>query len=127
MYEIQNLNWEFLLFQRANLKNIDHTYLQTSHGKPYAFFNQPDIEGKKFPNLMLILLDIYLLIYYWFLVLRFDNLDERTVMPSAGAISDEKRNLYSPEIFLYDIAFDPNLHNLNSPSYTPDESTGKPH
>ena len=73
---------------------------------------------------MLILLDIYLLIYYWFLVLRFDNLDERTVMPSADAISDEKRNLYSPEIFLYDIAFDPNLHNLNSPSNT-DESTGK--
>ena len=74
---------------------------------------------------MLILLDIYLLISYRFLVLRFDNLDERTVMPSAVVISDEKRNLYSPEIFLYDIAFDPDLRNLNSPSYTPDESTGK--
>ena len=76
---------------------------------------------------MLILLDIYLLISYPFLVLRFDNLDERTVMPSAVVISDEKRNLYSPEIFLYDDVFDPDLHNLNSPSYTPDESTGKPH
>ena len=76
---------------------------------------------------MLIFLDTYLLISNWFLVLRFDNLDERTVMPSAGVISDEKRNLYSPEIFLYDNAFDPYLRNLNSPSYTPDESTGKPH
>ena len=46
-------------------------------------------------------------------------------MPSANVISDEKRNLYSPEIFLYDDAFDPDLRNLNSPSYTPDESTGK--
>ena len=46
-------------------------------------------------------------------------------MPSAGVISDEKRNLYSPEIFLYDDAFDPDLRNLNSPSYTPDVSTGK--
>ena len=69
----------------------------------------------------------YLWISYRFLVLRFDNLDERTVMPSAIVISDEKRNLYSPEIFLYDIAFDPDLRNLNSPSYTPDESTGKLH
>ena len=74
----------------------------------------------------MIIYDIYLLISNWFLVLRFDNLDERTVMPSAVVISDEKRNLYSPEIFLYDIAFDPDLRNLNSPSYT-DESTGKLH
>ena len=74
---------------------------------------------------MLIFLDTYLLISNWFLVLQFDNLDERTVMPSASVISDEKQNLYSPEIFLYDIAFDPDLRNLNSPSYIPDESTGK--
>ena len=58
---------------------------------------------------------------YLILVLRFDNLDERTVMPSSGVISDEKRNLYSPEIFLYDIAFDPDKHNLNSPSVIRDE------
>ena len=74
---------------------------------------------------MLVLATIrHLLISNWFLVLQFDNLDERTVMPSASVISDEKQNLYSPEIFLYDIAFDPNLRNLNSPSYT-DKSTGK--
>ena len=37
-------------------------------------------------------------------------------MPSADAISDEKRDLYSPEPFLFDIDFDPSDHNLNSPS-----------
>ena len=52
----------------------------------------------------------------WFLVLRFDNLDERTVMVSSPEAADDKRNLYSPEPFLFDIDFDPNLHNLNSPS-----------
>ena len=50
------------------------------------------------------------------LVLRFDNLDERTVMVSSPEAADDKRNLYSPEPFLFDIDFDPNLHNLNSPS-----------
>ena len=58
---------------------------------------------------------------YLLSVLRFDNLDERTVMTSAGVIGDDKRNLYSPEIFLYDIAFDPDKHNLNSPSVIRDE------
>ena len=51
-----------------------------------------------------------------FLVLRFDNLDERTAMVSSPEAADDKRNLYSPEPFLFDIDFDPNLHNLNSPS-----------
>ena len=66
----------------------------------------------------------YLLMSYLILVLRFDNLDERTVMPSSGVISDEKRNLYSPEIFLYDIAFDPDKHNLNSPTTQEPLTTG---
>ena len=56
------------------------------------------------------------LTYSLFLVLRFDNLDERTVMVSSPEAADDKRNLYSPEPFLFDIDFDPNLHNLNSPS-----------
>ena len=54
--------------------------------------------------------------FYFFLVLRFDNLDERTVMVSSPEAADDKSNLYSPEPFLFDIDFDPNLHNLNSPS-----------
>ena len=58
------------------------------------------------------------LTYSLFLVLRFDNLDERTVMVSSPEAADDKRNLYSPEPFLFDIDFDPNLHNLNSPSTT---------
>ena len=58
-------------------------------------------------------------------VLRFDNVDGKTVMLSAVRIADDKRNLYSPEIFLYDKTFDPNKHNLNSPSSAVDESTGK--
>ena len=46
-------------------------------------------------------------------------------MLSAVVIADDKRNLYSPEIFLYDKTFDPNKHNLNSPSFALDDSTGK--
>ena len=62
--------------------------------------------------------------------MRFDNLDEKKVMLSAARIADDKRNLYSPEIFLYDKTFDPIKHNLNSPSVISDEkvkgfSTGK--
>ena len=52
----------------------------------------------------------------FFLVLRFDNLDERTVMVSSPAAGDDKRNLYSPEPFLFDNEFNPSDHNLNSPS-----------
>ena len=37
-------------------------------------------------------------------------------MVSSPVAADDKRNLYSPEPFLFDIDFDPNLHNLNSPS-----------
>ena len=37
-------------------------------------------------------------------------------MVSSPEAADDKRNLYSPEPFLFDIDFDPNLHNLNSPS-----------
>ena len=54
-------------------------------------------------------------------VLRFDNVDGKTVMLSAVRIADDKRNLYSPEIFLYDKTFDPIKHNLNSPSVISDE------
>ena len=39
-------------------------------------------------------------------------------MVSSPEAADDKRNLYSPEPFLFDIDFDPNLHNLNSPSTT---------
>ena len=51
-------------------------------------------------------------------------------MSTSGVIADDKRNLYSPEIFLYDKTFDPIKHNLNSPSVISDEkvkgfSTGK--
>ena len=46
-------------------------------------------------------------------------------MSTSGVIGDDKRNLYSPEIFLYDKTFDPNKHNINSPSSAVDESTGK--
>ena len=42
-------------------------------------------------------------------------------MRTAGVIGDDKRNLYSPEIFLYDKTFDPNKHNLNLPSVISDE------
>ena len=42
-------------------------------------------------------------------------------MLSAVVIGDDKRNLYSPEIFLYDKTFDPIKHNLNSPSVIQDE------
>ena len=45
-------------------------------------------------------------------------------MTSAGVIGDDKRNLYSPEIFLYDIAFDPDKHNLNSPTTQEPLTTG---
>ena len=61
------------------------------------------------------------MISYLLSVLRFDNLDERTVMRTAGVIGDDKRNLYSPEIFLYDKTFDPIKHNLNLPSVISDE------
>ena len=54
-------------------------------------------------------------------VLRFDNVDGKTVMLSAVGIADDKRNLYSPEIFLYDKTFDPIKHNLNSPSVIQDD------
>ena len=37
-------------------------------------------------------------------------------MVSSLEAADDKRNLYSPEPFLFDIDFEPNLHNLNSPS-----------
>ena len=37
-------------------------------------------------------------------------------MVSSPEAADDKSNLYSPEPFLFDIDFDPNLHNLNSPS-----------
>ena len=42
-------------------------------------------------------------------------------MRTAGVIGDDKRNLYSPEIFLYDKTFDPIKHNLNLPSVISDE------
>ena len=61
------------------------------------------------------------MISYLLSVLRFDNLDERTVMSTSGVIGDDKRNLYSPEIFLYDKSFDPIKHNLNSPSVIQDD------
>ena len=48
--------------------------------------------------------------------MRFDNLDERTAIIGSLEAADDKRNLYSPEPFLFDIDFEPNLHNLNSPS-----------
>ena len=61
------------------------------------------------------------MISYLLSVLRFDNLDERSVMQGAVVIGDDKRNLYSPEIFLYDKTFDPIKRNLNSPSVIRDE------
>ena len=64
------------------------------------------------------------MISYLLSVLRFDNLDERTVMSTSGVIGDDKRNLYSPEIFLYDKTFDPNKHNLNSPSFVDSDYKG---
>ena len=48
--------------------------------------------------------------------MRFDNIDERTVIKSANDEYDDKRNMYSPEIFLSDDAFDPDLKYLNSPA-----------
>ena len=37
-------------------------------------------------------------------------------MVSSPAAGDDKRNLYSPEPFLFDNEFNPSDHNLNSPS-----------
>ena len=50
--------------------------------------------------------------------MRFENLDERSVIRSARAEFDDRRNMYSPEIFLSDNAFDPGFHYLNSPATT---------
>ena len=45
-------------------------------------------------------------------------------MSTAVVIADDKRNLYSPEIFLYDKTFDPNKHNLNSPIFVDSDYKG---
>ena len=48
--------------------------------------------------------------------MRYDNLDERITMPSSPASGDDKRNLFSPELFISDAQFDPSKRHLNSPS-----------
>ena len=49
-------------------------------------------------------------------VMRYDNLDERLTMPSSPASGDNKRDMFSPELFISDAEFDPSQRYLNTPS-----------
>ena len=51
-----------------------------------------------------------------FQVMRYDNLDERITMPSSSSSGDDKRDLFSPELFISDAEFDPSHRHLNAPS-----------